>query len=108
MESLKILADECSGLTGAEQAACETMRDKVPHGELDLLSILNWAWIAMGTVAVMGILFGAVTWVTSQGDPAKTKKGKDAVLYAVVGLLVVLLAASITNFVAGAIEGAKE
>ena len=78
---------------------------RLPDGELSITGILNWVYAIMGLVAVIGIIFGAVVWTTSQGDPSKTKKGRDAVLFAVIGLFIVVFAAVITNFVAGAASG---
>ena len=78
---------------------------RLPDGELSITGILNWVYAIMGIVAVIGIIFGAVVWTTSQGDPSKTKKGRDAVLFAVIGLFIVVFAAVITNFVAGAASG---
>lgn len=72
------------------------------QGTEAISSILNWAYAMMGLVAVIGIIFGAVVWTTSQGDPAKVKKGRDAIIYAVIGLGVVLLAVAITNLIVGA------
>lgn len=80
-------------------------KEKLPQGELDIVAILNWVYVIMGMVAVIGIIFGAVVWTTSQGDAEKVKKGRNAVLYAVIGLVIVLLAVAITNFVAGAASG---
>lgn len=78
---------------------------RLPDGELSITGILNWVYAIMGIVAVIGIIFGAVVWTTSQGDPSKTKKGRDAVLFAVIGLFIVVFAAVITNFVVGAASG---
>lgn len=81
------------------------LKATAPNGGLDgesVGNILMWVYIMMGMVAVGGIVFGAVSWVTSQGDATKVKKGKDAILYAVIGLAVVLLAVMITNVVLGA------
>ncbi len=75
------------------------IQNKIPNGELDLQAILNWTYAILGIVAVIGIIFGAVVWTTSQGDPTKVKKGRDAVLYAVIGLVIVVLATVITNLV---------
>lgn len=72
---------------------------KVPTGEVKLDAILPWVYSILGIVAVIGIIFGAVVWTTSQGDPAKVKKGRDAVLFSAIGLAIVLLAVVITNFV---------
>ncbi|MBR3365743.1 hypothetical protein IKG48_01330 [Candidatus Saccharibacteria bacterium] len=80
-------------------------KDKLPQNEIDIKAILNWVYAIMGIVAVIGIIFGAVVWTTSQGDPAKTKKGRDAVLYSVIGLFIVVFAVVITNFVVGAASG---
>lgn len=81
------------------KSAEEIVKDKIPQGTLDMQAILNWAYAILGVVAVIGITFGAVVWTTSQGDPAKVKKGRDAVIFAVIGLVIVILATVITNFV---------
>lgn len=81
------------------KSASEVVGDKIPKGELNMQAILNWAYAILGVVAVIGIIFGAVVWTSSQGDPAKIKKGRDAVLYAVIGLVIVGLATVITNFI---------
>ena len=87
------------------KSASEIIENKIPQGELNMQVILNWVYAILGIVAVIGIIFGAVVWTTSQGDPAKVKKGRDAVLYAVIGLAIVVMAAAITNFVVASGSG---
>ena len=41
--------------------------------------------------------------MTSTGDPAKTKKARDTILYAAIGLVICGLAALIVNFAVSAI-----
>ena len=41
----------------------------------------------------------------TQGDPGKIKQAGQTIAYAAIGLAVVLLAAAITNFIAGAAAG---
>jgi len=53
----------------------------------------------LGFVAVIVIIFGGVTFMTSTGDPGKVKKGKDTILYGVIGLVIALLAYGIVNFI---------
>ncbi len=65
----------------------------------------NWAYAMAGLVAVLFIVYGGVTYLTSQGDPAKASKATRTVLYAVAGLVIVILAAVITAFVTEAIGG---
>lgn len=71
----------------------------VSGDDVNLTAILNWAYALSGLVAVGYIIYGGVLYMTSGGDPGKAKRGGQALLYSIVGLIVVLLAAVITNFV---------
>ncbi|MBR5027019.1 hypothetical protein IKX64_00255 [Candidatus Saccharibacteria bacterium] len=64
-----------------------------------IVNIINAVLGVIGIVAVIFIVYGGVLYLTSGGDPSKTKKGKDALLYAAFGLIVVGLAYAIVNFV---------
>lgn len=65
--------------------------------------IINTIIGIIGIVAVVVIILGGITYSTSQGDPAKVKKGKDTILYGVIGVVVSLLAFAIVNFVLDAL-----
>lgn len=60
-----------------------------------LMTVYFWA----GIVAVIVIIVGGIRYVTSNGDASGVKAAKNTVLYAVVGLVVVIMAAAITSFV---------
>lgn len=62
-------------------------------------SILSVVYTVIGIVAVVMIILGGVNYAMSQGDPGKVKKGKDTIMYGIIGLIIVLLAFAITNFV---------
>ena len=62
---------------------------------------LNTVFLWVGIIAVIVIIIGGVNYMLSQGDPNKIKKAKDTILYGVIGLVVVLLAFAIVNFVLG-------
>ena len=53
----------------------------------------------VGILAVFSIIYGGFTYITAQSDPAKIKRGKDMVVYAVVALVVAFLAYGIVIFV---------
>lgn len=53
----------------------------------------------IGAVALVMFIFGGFLWMTSAGDPGAVKKGKDAMVYAVLGLVVVFSARAILTFV---------
>lgn len=71
---------------------------------LDVTTILNWVYAVAGLVAVGYLVISGIQYVYSAGDPGKATKAKNSILFAVIGLVIVLLAAAITNFVAGAIK----
>lgn len=71
---------------------------------LDVPTILNWVYAVAGLVAVGYLVISGIQYVYSAGDPGKAAKAKNSILFAVIGLVIVLLAAAITNFVAGAIK----
>ena len=51
-----------------------------------------------GLVAVVYIIIGGINYMTSTGDPSKTKKAKDTILYALIGLIICALAFAIVNW----------
>ncbi len=81
-----------------------------PGAETDLMGsiklILNAVFFIIGIIAVVMIILGGISYATSQGDPGKVKKGKDTILYGIIGLVVALLAFAIVNFVLGALAPA--
>ncbi|MFH1188995.1 MAG: hypothetical protein V1652_04105 [bacterium] len=56
--------------------------------------------VAIPIVTIM-ILYGAFLMLTSGGDPAQFNKGKKAILYAVIGFIVVLVAGGIPTLIQG-------
>lgn len=66
-----------------------------------MTSILNTVYTWGGIIAVLIIIIAGYTFVTSSGDAAGVKKAKNAILYSVIGLVVIILAFTITNFVIG-------
>jgi hypothetical protein len=50
---------------------------------------------------VIVIIVAGYLYVTSSGDPSNVKRGKEALLGAVIGLVMILMAFSITQFVLG-------
>ena len=67
--------------------------------------ILNAIIAVSGIVAVVYVVIGGITYMTSAGDPGKVKKARDTILYAVIGLAVCALAFVIVNFTISKIQG---
>ena len=80
-----------------------------PGANTDLMSmirtILNVIFGIIGIIAVIMIVIGGVYYTTSQGDADKTKKGKNTIMYGIIGLVVVLLSFAIVNYVLSGLIG---
>ncbi|MBU0597895.1 pilin [Patescibacteria group bacterium] len=63
------------------------------------IQTIQWALGFLGLVAVVLILYGGITWMTSAGNEEKVKKAKDILKMAVIGMIVVLLAWALVTFV---------
>ncbi len=55
----------------------------------------------IGVAAVIMLIVGGLRYVLSGGDPKNTQAAKDTILYAVIGIVVALLAYAIVRFVLG-------
>lgn len=68
----------------------------------DLLpGILTTVYFAAGAAAIIVIVIAGIFYSISQGQPDKIKRAKEAILYSLVGLVIIMMAFTITNFIAG-------
>ena len=68
-------------------------------------SVLQVAFGAAGILAVLIITLAAFQYVLSQGDPKRTAKAKNTIIYALIGLVVAMAGYSIVTFVIGKVVG---
>ena len=66
-----------------------------------LANVLNTVYFLAAIVAVIVIIVAGLSYSTSGGDSGKITKAKNQILFAVIGLVAVLAAFAITNFVIG-------
>lgn len=79
--------------------ACETKEDRI-FGDGGLISKgVNLLIFVAGAVAVVIIIISGLMYVLSSGDPQNTARAKDALIYAVVGLVIALIARLVVNFI---------
>ncbi|USN96555.1 MAG: hypothetical protein H6797_05860 [Candidatus Nomurabacteria bacterium] len=70
-----------------------------------MTNIINMILFVLGIVAVIMIIIGGIRYTTSNGDSQQIKSAKDTVLYAVIGLVVAIMAYAIVNFVLARLKG---
>lgn len=61
--------------------------------------IVNILLYILGSVAVIVIVIGGIRYTISSGDQSQMTSAKNTILYAVVGLVIAVLAYAIVNFV---------
>ena len=62
-------------------------------------NVINYFLYITGIVSVVMIIIAGVQMTTSAGDPGAVAKAKKTMTYAIVGLVITILAYAIVNFV---------
>lgn len=86
-------------LTPGEMGGVGSVQDFV-------LRIANWILWFAGALVVIYLVYGGILYITAGGDAEKATKGRTAVINAVIGLIIVLLALIIIGWVSGALSAA--
>lgn len=63
--------------------------------------ITNTALFLIGAISVIMLIYGGITYTLSAGDSTKVTNAKNTIMYAIIGIVVALLAYAIVNFVLG-------
>ena len=64
-----------------------------------IYTVTNWIFYILTLLAVLFIIYGGFTYLTSSGDPTKSAKGKGILTYAIIGLAIALIAKLIPSLV---------
>lgn len=65
-------------------------------------NIINAAISVIGIVGVLVIVMAGQRFMTANGDPGKIKQAKDMILWAIVGIIIAVLAWAIVTFILNA------
>lgn len=112
----------CSGITGAGTPTCPPITGtgqaqggsdptqlpnplgSVGTPQVFIGKIIKAALGVVGSLALVMFIYGGFTWMLSGGSPEKVKKGKDILIWATFGLVVIFMSYALVQFV---IEGIK-
>ncbi|MDA2935754.1 pilin [Patescibacteria group bacterium AH-259-L05] len=59
----------------------------------------------VGVLALVMFIYGGILWMTSGGNAEKIKKGKDTIVWAVIGLAFIFFSYAILEFILKALKG---
>lgn len=66
-----------------------------------LLAVVDILMRVGALIAVGFVLYGGFTYITSQGEPDGTKRGRTTIVNALVGLIIAIFASGIVAFIGG-------
>ena len=64
-------------------------------------TIVNTALFIIGALSVVMLIFGGIRYTISMGDAKNVTAAKNTIMYAIIGIVVAMLAFAIVNFVIG-------
>jgi len=61
--------------------------------------VINAVLGIVGSLALVMFIYGGLTWMTAAGNKEKIQKGKDILIWATIGLIIIFSAYAIVRFV---------
>lgn len=77
------------------------VKDAPTNADALVTNVLNTAYMWGGIICVLIIIIAGYFYVTSNGNAANIKRAKDGIMGAIIGLVVILLAFTATQFIIG-------
>jgi hypothetical protein cdiviTM7_00647 len=88
---------------GVSSARGEGVSETASDPQTLVKQFVNIFLFAVGALSVIMLIWGGIRYTTSAGDSNKVTAAKNTVLYAIVGLVIAILAYAIVNMVIGKI-----
>jgi multisubunit Na+/H+ antiporter MnhB subunit len=94
-----VLGDACK--QNSTSVICSQSKDAEKKTEKFVTDLIDLLLYAIGIISVIMIIIGGIRYTTSNGDSSQITGAKNTILYAVVGLIVAILAYAIVGFIVG-------
>lgn len=103
--SAECTTDELNAANGANCAQGNNTPTNLFDGENSIFkNIVNILLFLVGAVSVIMLIFGGIKYVTSGGAQDQVTSAKNTIMYAIIGIVVALLAFAVVNFVVGGLS----
>jgi len=106
-ETLPALSSQGLPTTGEEAASTPSPDNLMPLPDVSsfdpfdiLWKALNWFFNIVIILGVIFVIYAGFTYITSGGDPTKTKKALQILMYALIGIAIAILAKALIRLVA--------
>ena len=92
------------GLTGAVKNDCSQgsgqAKNLLGNGGV-VTTVINTMLFIVGLLSLVMIIFAGIRYTTAHGDKQQVTSAKDTLIYAVVGLIVAIIAYAVVNWITG-------
>lgn len=92
-------AEVCRDGAARQSSVCDTDRNPIVGNDGILLEIVNIIALVAGFAAVIVIIIAGFQFVFSNGDSSKISTARNALVFAIVGLIIIALSRVIIGFV---------
>jgi len=108
--SLFLLSTPALAATGGIGESGDKVELNNPLGDIDSPSefigtIIKAVLGIIGSLALLMFIYGGLTWMLAAGNTDKVTKGKNILIWAVIGLVVIFTAYAVVNFVFDSLSG---
>ena len=105
LSTSRVLASALSVQEGAEAARADGMPAELIGDNGVFSRITNTILLVVGLISVIMLVYGGLRYILSGGDSKKVTDAKNTILYAIIGLIISLLAYAIVHFVLNSVVG---
>ena len=105
LSTSRVLASALSVQEGAEAARADGMPAELIGDNGVFSRLTNTILLVVGLISVIMLVYGGLRYILSGGDSKKVTDAKNTILYAIIGLIISLLAFAIVNFVLNSVIG---
>lgn len=101
VSAFSVVEDQCRGVGAVNSAVCKQADESANSLAQQVTQVLIYL---VGAVSVIMIIVGGLRYATSNGQTQNIEAAKNTVLYAVIGLIIAIVAQAIVLFVANAFK----
>ena len=105
LSTSRVLASALSVQEGANAARAEGMPTELIGDNGVFSRLTNTILLIVGLISVIMLVYGGLRYILSGGDSKKVTDAKNTILYAIIGLIISLLAYAIVHFVLNSVVG---
>lgn len=90
---------QCSGAAAKSPVCHASTTDPLTGNNGVIVKAANIFALVAGIAAVIIIIIAGINFIMSSGDAAKTGRARETIIYAAVGIVVIVLARTIITFI---------